>query len=73
MPFVHIKHFPNDLSGEQRQELVDRITDALTGVLGCQESKVSIAMETVTPQDWDEQVRLPHLVGQKHLLVKEPS
>jgi 4-oxalocrotonate tautomerase len=73
MPHVNIKHFPAPLNEEQASELVTAITEAVTRAFGCDEGVVSIALEPVDPQAWQEQVYAPEIVQRKELLHKTPT
>ncbi|WP_434449909.1 tautomerase family protein [Lentzea sp. E54] len=73
MPHVNIKHFPALLAEEQASELVTTITEAVTRAFGCDEDVVSVALEPVDPQAWQDQVYAPEIVERKHLLHKTPS
>ncbi|WP_394613561.1 tautomerase family protein [Lentzea sp. JNUCC 0626] len=73
MPHVNIKHFPAPLNEEQASELVSAITEAVTKAFGCTEDVVSIALEPVERQAWQDQVYAPEIVERKHLLHKTPS
>ncbi|MFT5717685.1 MAG: 4-oxalocrotonate tautomerase [Oleiphilaceae bacterium] len=72
MPHINIKHFPS-LSEEQHIALAKSITEAVTAVVGCDESVISIAVEPVEPDVWNEQVYLPEIIGRKHTLIKTPD
>lgn len=73
MPHVNIKHFPAPLGEEQTSELVAAITGAVTRAFGCDEGVVSIALEPVPRQAWQEQVYAPEILERKDLLHKTPS
>jgi len=73
MPHVNVKHFPAPLTEEQASELVASITEAVTRAFGCDEGVVSIALEPVDPQTWQEQVYEPEIVDRKELLLKTPN
>ncbi|SER98615.1 MULTISPECIES: tautomerase family protein [Lentzea] len=73
MPHVNIKHFPAPLNEEQASELVAAITGAVTRAFGCDEGVVSIALEPVDPQAWQDQVYAPEIVERKELLRKTPT
>jgi 4-oxalocrotonate tautomerase len=72
MPHINIKHFPS-LTEEQHTALAKSITAAITSVVGCDESVVSIAVEPVEPELWNEQVYLPEIAGRKETLIKTPN
>jgi 4-oxalocrotonate tautomerase len=72
MPHINIKHFPS-LSEEQHIALAKSITEAVTKVVGCDAGVVSIAVEPVDPEVWNEQVYIPEIVGRKETLIKIPE
>ncbi|HEX6472292.1 MAG TPA: tautomerase family protein [Streptosporangiaceae bacterium] len=73
MPHVAIKHFPASLSDAGRRALVDAVTSAVTSAFGCDEGVVSIALEPVDPEDWNERVYVPEILGRQSLLCKAPD
>lgn len=73
MPHVNIKHFPAPLDEQRSSELVAAITEAVTRAFGCDEGVVSIALEPVDPQAWQDEVYAPEIVERKELLHKTPS
>ncbi|MCG8925259.1 tautomerase family protein [Lentzea sp. CC55] len=73
MPHVNIKHFPAPLDEEQASELVAAITEAVTRAFGCDEGVVSIALEPVPQQAWQEQVYAPEILRRGELLRKAPT
>jgi|TARA_B110000881_G_C18314408_1_gene383555 4-oxalocrotonate tautomerase len=72
MPHVNIKHFPS-LSEEQHVALSTAITNAVTQVIGCDEGVISIAVEPVAPEQWQEQVYVPEIINRKETLIKTPN
>ncbi|SDG49166.1 4-oxalocrotonate tautomerase [Lentzea fradiae] len=72
MPHVTIKHFPATLSAEQAATLSAALTTAVTGAFGCPDTVVSIALQPVPAEAWDEQVYQPEIAGQEALL-KRPA
>ncbi len=72
MPHINIKHFPS-LSEEQYIALAKSITAAITDVVGCDESVVSIAVEPVEPEVWNEEVYIPEIAERKETLIKIPD
>ncbi|AJC54251.1 tautomerase PptA [Streptomyces sp. 769] len=73
MPHVNIKHFPKDFTDEQKQQLAQAITEAVTEHFRTYDGAVSIALEPVAAHDWHETVYRPEITGRQHLLVKEPN
>jgi phenylpyruvate tautomerase PptA (4-oxalocrotonate tautomerase family) len=73
VPHVNIKHFPASLSEEAQAELVAAVTKAVKTALGCDEGVISIALEPVEKEVWNERVYVPEIVNRKHLLRKTPN
>jgi thioesterase domain-containing protein/phenylpyruvate tautomerase PptA (4-oxalocrotonate tautomerase family) len=73
MPHVNIKHFPVALSDEQQVRLVTAVTEAVSTAFGCDEGVVSIAIEPVDKERWNEQVYIPEIVNRRHILSKVPN
>jgi phenylpyruvate tautomerase PptA (4-oxalocrotonate tautomerase family) len=73
MPHITIKHFPAALTGTQRSDLVQALTRATADAFGCSEGVVSIAVEPVAEEDWNEQVYRPEIEDRKNLLWKAPN
>ena len=73
MPHVNIKHFPVPLSDEQHYRLVSAVTEAVTTAFGCDEDVVSIAIEPIAKDRWNEQVYIPEIVNRRHILSKVPN
>jgi len=73
MPHVNIKHFPVPLSDEQQSELVAAVTKAMTKAFGCDEGAVSIALEPIDKEVWNEKVYLPEIVNRRDILGKVPN
>ena len=72
MPHVIVKLWPGK-SEAQKSRLAERITRAVTDVLGYGEESVSVAMEEVEPRDWAEQVYTPDIVNKPERLYKKPG
>lgn len=72
MPHVTIKHFPSALSPDRAAALSDALTAAVTSAFGCPDTVVSIALQPVPADVWDEQVYQPEIAGRDSLL-KQPQ
>ncbi|MGL5859412.1 MAG: tautomerase family protein [Angustibacter sp.] len=70
MPHVTIKHFPADLSPDRAQILSEALTSAVVDAFGCAAAVVSIALEPVAAQVWDEQVYQPQIARHPSLLKR---
>lgn len=54
MPYIDIKSFPRD--EKTKQMLADRINDVVLEVCGCRQESVSLSIEEIAPEAWDEKV-----------------
>ena len=54
MPYVAIKTFPKD--EEAKAEAADRISKVLQEVWNCEPDWISVSIENIDPDDWDEKV-----------------
>ena len=72
MPHVIVKLWPGKTEA-QKQQLAERITRAVTEVLGYGEESVSVAMEEVAARDWAEKVYKPDIVSKPDQLYKKPG
>jgi 4-oxalocrotonate tautomerase len=73
MPHVNIKHFPRDLTGEQKRRLAETITAVVSESFVVPRGAVSIALEPVAETDWNETVVVPEITGREHTLIKAPN
>ncbi|MET9418439.1 thioesterase domain-containing protein [Streptomyces klenkii] len=73
VPQVNIKHFPVPLSEARERELIAAVTEAVRSAFECGEDAISIALEPIPQEAWDERVRAPELIERGHLLVKTPT
>jgi phenylpyruvate tautomerase PptA (4-oxalocrotonate tautomerase family) len=73
VPHVNIKHFPVELSDEQQSALIAAITQAVKTAFRCDEGVISISIEPVEKESWNERVYIPEIVNRKDLLRKPPN
>ncbi|MES5821046.1 amino acid adenylation domain-containing protein [Streptomyces sp. RG80] len=73
VPHVNIKHFPNNLEADQVTALVEAITSAVRTAFAVDEGAVSIALEPVAQDVWNERVYLPEIANGGDNLVKAPN
>ncbi|MGW6311870.1 amino acid adenylation domain-containing protein [Streptomyces sp. NPDC055099] len=73
VPHVNIKHFPDNLEEAQISALVDAITSAVRTAFAVDEDVVSIALEPVAQDVWNERVYIPEIVEDPGHLVKSPN
>ncbi|MGW7066914.1 amino acid adenylation domain-containing protein [Streptomyces sp. NPDC054855] len=73
VPHVNIKHFPDNLAEAQVSALVEAITSAVRTAFAVDEGVVSIALEPVAQDVWNERVYIPEIVEDPGHLVKSPN
>lgn len=54
MPYISIKSFPKDEA--TKKEVVEKINQLFLDVWGCPQKAITISMEEVAPENWEEQV-----------------
>ncbi len=73
MPHVNIKHLPAELDERRESALVSEITEAVKSAFGVDEGVISITLESVAPEVWQEQVYVPEIINRRELLRKVPK
>jgi phenylpyruvate tautomerase PptA (4-oxalocrotonate tautomerase family) len=73
VPHVNIKYFPVPITDAQRSALVAAVTSAVQAAFGCDERVISIALEPVDADAWNERVYVPEIVNRSDLLHKTPE
>lgn len=73
VPHVNIKHFPGNLEAHQVSALVDAITRAVQTAFSVDGGTVSIALEPVAQDAWNERVYVPEITGGAGTLIKLPN
>ena len=72
MPHIHVKLYPGRTE-EQKKELTKAIVDNVVSIAKCSADSVSVAIEEVNPEEWDEKVYGPDIMSQKENLYKKPG
>lgn len=54
MPYIAIKAYPKD--EETRKRLVDKINQDILEIWGCPSQAVTISVEEVQPEEWNEKI-----------------
>lgn len=73
MPHVNIKYFSGSLSEEQQSELVTAMSQVVRSAFSCDEGVISIALEPVEKEVWNDRVYIPEIVNRNELLHKSPN
>ncbi|RXG22561.1 tautomerase family protein [Leeuwenhoekiella aequorea] len=71
MPHIVLKSFP--LSEEERVAVTTALSQALQQSLGKSEASISIAIEEVSKEDWNETVYQPEILPNLEKLTKKPG
>lgn len=72
MPHVIVKMWPGK-SEQQKQQLSDEITRAVTSILGYGKESVSVGIEVVQPSAWVRDVYEPDIRAKWDSLYQEPG
>ena len=54
MPYIAIKSFPKDQA--TKELVVEKINEVFLDVWGCPQEAVTISIEDIAPEDWDEKI-----------------
>ena len=55
MPYIKIKCYPKDK--ETKEKVVERINETFLELWGCPAEAISVSLEEVRPEDWQEVVK----------------
>jgi 4-oxalocrotonate tautomerase len=54
MPYIAIKSFPKDRA--TKESVVEKINEVFLEIWGCPQEAITISIEEVSPEDWNEKV-----------------
>ena len=57
MPYIAIKAYPKD--EETKKKVVDEINEVMLKYWGCPQKAITISVEEILPDDWQEKVVKP--------------
>lgn len=72
MPHITVKLYPGR-SEEQKIRLAEEIVKDVVAIAKCREESVSVAIEEVKPEDWDEKVYKADILTNREKLYKKPG
>lgn len=72
MPHIVVKMFPGR-SDDQKKELAEAITKNVMEICGSKERSISVGIEEVEPEVWDETVYKDEIKTKWDTLYKEPG
>ena len=67
MPYINIKAWPKD--SETKEKLVNKINEAFLEIWGCPQEAITIAIEEVAPEKWEDTVVNPEILPNAHKLM----
>ena len=59
MPYIAIKALPRD--EEKKRLLAERINEVMMEVWGCPQRAITISIQDIAPDEWDERCKSPIL------------
>ena len=72
MPHVVVKLLPGRTE-QQKQQLAAAIVEDVTTIANCGEEAVSVAIEEVNADEWDDRVYRPEILPNRDKLYKKPG
>lgn len=72
MPHVIVKLWPGR-SEQQKIRLAEEIVKDVVGILGNGEESVSVAIEEIAPENWQEKVYKPDILDKQEMLYRKPG
>ena len=67
MPYISIKAYPKD--EEIKKEVVNRINDIFLELWGCSQDAISISIEEINPDIWEEEVVNAEIIPNKDKMM----
>lgn len=67
MPYIAIKSYPKDQA--TKELVVERINEIFLDVWGCPQEAITISIEEITPEDWDEKIVKPEINPKKENMM----
>jgi 4-oxalocrotonate tautomerase len=72
MPHVIVKLYPGRAE-DTKKTLAEEFTRTIVRVLNSKASTISVGIEDVAPEDWDDQVYQPDVVSKMDTIYKQTS
>ncbi|HOR13984.1 MAG TPA: tautomerase family protein [Clostridia bacterium] len=67
MPYIAIKSYPKDKA--IKEAVVERINQVFLETWGCPQEAITISIEEVLPEDWEEKVKKPEIETRKESMM----
>jgi 4-oxalocrotonate tautomerase len=72
MPHIIVKMYPGRTE-DQKVELTARIVEAVMDTLNVGTQSISVGIEEISPEKWDEAVYKPDILDKEDTLYKKPG
>lgn len=72
MPHIIVKMYPGRTK-EQKEQLAKGIFDAALKAISCPPDVISVAVEEISPDKWQEEVVIPLIEGKADTVVIKPK
>ena len=59
MPYIAVKAFPR--TDEAKIKIAEALAKAIKEATDCPDHGISVSVEYVTPEEWDEKVKIPEM------------
>ncbi len=73
MPHITVKHFPRELTQEQKQALAEELSDVVKKHFGSKDASLSVALIPVEQDRWKEDVYDKEIKPGLDTLAKKPG
>ncbi|GKW12658.1 MULTISPECIES: tautomerase PptA [Pectobacterium] len=73
MPHIDVKHFPRDLSEEEKKVIAEDLAAVLKKHFGSSNDSLSVAFNEVQPERWKDDVYDPIIKPHLDTLAKKPG
>ena len=67
MPYIAIKSLPRD--DEKKRERAEKINEVMIEVWGCPPQAVTISIEDIASDDWQEKVQKPEIDAHPEIML----
>ena len=68
MPYIAIKSFPKDQA--TKETVVEKINEIFLEVWGCPQEAITISIEDVIPEDWEQKIVKPEIEpGTENMMI----
>ena len=72
MPHIIVKLYPGRTE-EQKQNIVSKVTEAIKESANVPDESISIGIEEISKELWEEQVYKPDILAKKDTIYKKPG